>query len=387
MNIITSNDKELPDDLQAIANEAASITIDAIESAAVHMHSPAKFLIPANAALEKASLEVLKLRQAAKPRQLRSLQLRSIAKLNRVSTPAALVSASLSNRLHAQPTLINRGILAELRAMAPAAKALKLKTETVGAIKNAITTKDTETFLNTLGLSFSILPGASSTAAAPVAVAPTGSTKLILNLDRVKCIDDIGFELTDFFEDDIRMGGLGADSTGQKHNIRGFKVGTFSKGETQRFNPRRKFVEYDLTRAGTWPRFFSTTFLMAESDGSGAFLDALQALWSVVSEVVEDLVVAAVIAAGAAVGITVGAPGTPVGMIIGAVVGAAIGLVIHYLSSSLEDDIFDEATVRFELPTAQTLFPGGQRRSGIRSESLNHPSGRYILKYEWELVQ
>ena len=183
------------------------------------------------------------------------------------------------------------------------------------------------------------------------------------------------------------MGGVGADYTGQNHNIRGFKVGTFSKGETQRFNPRRKFVEYDLTRAGTWPRTFTTTFLMAESDGSGAFLEALQALWSVVAEVVEDLVVMAVIAAAAGVGAAVGAPGSPVGMIIGAVVGAAIGLVIHYLSSSLEDDIFDAAPVTFVLDTAQTLFPRGQRKSGIRSESLNHPSGRYTLKYEWELVQ
>ena len=126
---------------------------------------------------------------------------------------------------------------------------------------------------------------------------------------------------------------------------------------------------------------------MAESDGSGAFLDALQVLWSVVSEVVEELVVAAVIAAGAGAGIAVGTVGSPVGMIIGAVVGAAIGLVIHYLFESLEDDVFDATTVILLLDTAQTLFPGGQRRSGIRSESLNHPSGRYTLKYEWELVQ
>lgn len=385
MNIITTNDKDLPDDLQTIANEAARIAIDAIESAAAHMSDPARFLMPASAALENASLEVLKLRGTARPRQLRFLQLRSVAKLSRVPTPVALAAASLTTRLHAQSTLVGHGILTELRTMAPADKALKLSPETAGAIRNAMNTKDTETFLNTLGLSFFILPGAS--AIAPAVAAPTRFTKLILNLDRVKCVDDVGLELTDFFEDDIRMGGLGVDSTGQKRKIRGFKVGNFSRGETQRFNPRRKFVEFDLTRAGTWPRAFSTTFLMAESDGSGAFLDALQALWSVVSEVVEELVVSAVVAAGALVGIAVGSAGSPVGMIVGAVVGAAIGLVMHYLFASLEDDVFDATTVTLLLPTVQTPFPGGQRKSGIRSESLNHPSGRYTLKYEWELVQ
>lgn len=126
---------------------------------------------------------------------------------------------------------------------------------------------------------------------------------------------------------------------------------------------------------------------MAESDGSGAFLDALRALWDAVGEVAEELVVAAVIAGAGAVGIAIGAPGGPVGMIIGAVVGAAISLIVHYLFTSLEDDVFEPATVTLFLPDVRTLFAGGQRRSGKLSESLTHPSAIYTLKYEWELVQ
>jgi hypothetical protein len=372
MNIITCNDKDLPDDLQAIANEAARITIAAIESAAANMRDPAKFPMSASATLEIASLGVLKQRQAAKPRQINSLQLRSAANLSRVS-PAP---TSLVGQLRAKPTLADRGILAELKAMTPAVKALKLDPATAAAIKDAVATKNTEKLFDTIGLAFSIIPGMA--AAAPAAPLPAGFTKLILNIDRVKCLDEVGFELTDFFEDDIRLGGLGADSTGQQRNISGFKVGDFSRGEVKRFNPNRKFVEFDLTRAGTWPRTFSTTFLMAESDGSGAFLDALRALWAAVGEVVEELVVAAVIAGAGAIGVGVGSAGGPVGMIIGAVVGAAVGLIVHY--------VFEPATVTLYLPDVQTRFPGGQRRSGKRSEMLTHPSASYSLKYEWELV-
>ena len=380
MNIITSNDRDLPEDLQAIANEAARITIEAIERAAANMQDSAKFAIPANATLENAALTVLKQRQTARPRQLRSLQLRSVANQSR---PAPTTSAALSvaTRLRAQPSPAGRAVLSELRAMAPANKALELNTRTSAAIKTALASKNTEALLDELGLAFSNLSDAS------VAPITTDSTKLILNIDRVRCLDDVGLEFTDFFEDDIRMGGLGADSTGQQVNIAGFKVGNFKKGEVKTFNPNRKFVEFDLTRAGTWPRAFSTTFLMAESDASGAFLDALRALWDAVGEVVEELVVAAVIAGAGAAGIAVGSAGGPVGMIIGAVVGVAIGLIIHYLFESLEDDVFEPATVTLLLPDARTLFSGGQRKSGKRSENLTHPSASYILKYEWELVQ
>jgi hypothetical protein len=381
MNIIACNDKNLPDDLQAIANEASRITIAAIESAAANMRDPVKFPMSANAALEIAALDVLKQRQAAKPRQVNSLQLRSVANLSRVSP----VPTSLVEQLRTKPTLAGRGILAELKAMTPAVKALKLDTATAVAIQDAVATNDTEKLFHTLGLAFSIIPGMAAPAPAPAL--PKGFTKLILNIDRVKCLDDVGIEFTDWFEDDIRLGGLGADSTGQRRKIQAFKVGDFKRGEVQRFNPNRKFVEFDLTRAGSWPRAFSTTFLMAEWDGSGAFLDALRALWDAVGEVVEELVVAAVIAGAGAIGIGVGASGGPVGMIIGAVVGAAIGLVVHYLFASLEDDVFEPTTVTLSLPDVQTRFAGGQRRSGKRSEMLTHPSASYTLTYEWELVQ
>lgn len=206
MNIITCNDKDLPDDLQAIANEAARITIAAIESAAAHMRDPAKFPMPVNAKLEIASLEVLKQRQAAKPRQINSLQLRSVANLSRVSAPTTTpASISLVRHLRAQPTLTGHGILAELKAMTPAVKALKLDTATSAAIKDAVATKNTEKLFDTIGLAFSIIPG--TAAAAPTAALPTGFTKLILNIDRVKCLDDVGLELSDFLEDDIRLGG------------------------------------------------------------------------------------------------------------------------------------------------------------------------------------
>jgi hypothetical protein len=384
MNIITCNDKDLPDDLQAIANEAARISIAAIEGAAAHMRDPVKFPMPVNAALEIASLGVLKQRQTAKPRQMKSLQLRSVAKLSSVSVPTTPAPISLVTRLRAQPNLAGHGILAELRAMAPAVKAFKLDATTAAAIKDAVATKNTEKMLDTLGLAFSIIPGAAATASA--AAPPAGFTKLILNIDRVKCNDDVGLEFTDFLEDDIRLGGLGADSTGQRRNIQGFKVGDFKQGEVKRFNPNRKFVEFDLTRPGTWPRRFSTTFLMAESDASGAFLDALRALWDAVDEVVEELVVAAVIA-GVGTSIAVGSAGGPVGLIIGAVVGAAIGLIAHFLFASLEDDVFEPTTVTLSLPDVRTLFAGGQRKSGKRKENLTHPSASYTLKYEWELVQ
>jgi hypothetical protein len=382
MNIISSSDKDLPEDFQNIAKEAARICIDAIEGAAAHAGDPARFPIAAKAKLEHAALDVLKLREGFKPRQFRALQLRAAAKFTKPAAVAA--NATLVSRLRAQPSFAARGILAELQAMPLAAKAMPLSPTTITAVKSAVANKSVETLLQSLGLSFSIFPGQIGVPVVPAQ--PVGSTKLRLNIDRVKCIDDVGLELTDFRKDDIRLGGLGVDSTGQQREVAGFKVGDFNTGDSKTFNPNRKFVEFDLTVPGTWPRAFSSTFLMAESDGSGAFLDALRKLWAAVGEVVEDLVVAAVIAGAGAIGIAVGAAGGPVGMIIGAVVGAAIGLIVNFLFNSLEDDVFEPTTVTLLLPEITTLFPGAKRKSGKVVEQLTHPDAQYTLKYEWELV-
>ncbi|AZQ11726.1 hypothetical protein [Shewanella khirikhana] len=387
MDIITCNDRDLPDDLQAIANEASRIAIEGIETAAAHLHEPAKFSLPAKAALENAALQVLKLRQVAKPRQVRALQIRSARKLSGATSHTSVRRDSLATRLRLQPSLVRNGIFSELSAMDTSVKAIKLSSETTAAIKDAVANKDAALLYSRLGMSYSMLSDSKNSAASgsPAAAPVSGFTKLRLNIIKVKCLDDVGLELTDFGEDDIRLGGLGADSTDQRREVAGFRVGNFRKGRAKSFNPPRKFVEFDLTRGGPWPRTFSTTFLMAESDGSGAFLEALRALWDAVHEVVEALVVAAAMAAGGAAGISMGSAGGPVGVLVGAVVGVALGLIAYYLFESLEDDIFEPTTVNLLLPDVNTKFSQGYT-SDIRSENLTHPSASYILKYQWELV-
>lgn len=384
MNTIEVREHDLPDDLQAIAEEAARIMRRGIRQAAAHQSDPAKFPLPAGRSVEKAAADLLNEFGKRKPRKVRIFAAKSVAHL-KLAPQAVAGRLNVLGNLHA--TAAASGVTAALRAAARPAKSMPLAPATVSALKTAAAGGDLEQLCRDLGLTYAVIPGEKA-AAAPAAAGASARpafTKLRVNLHRLKCNRPVGIELTDFAEDDIRIGGLGTDSTGQEVKMGAFKAGDFKRGERQTFPPR-KMIDFDLTRQGTWPRVFNCTFLMGESDGSGLILDHLRALWEVAGEIVEELIVAAAMTAGASIGIAVGTAGGPVGIVIGAVVGAALGILTGFLFESLEDDIFDPVVIPIALGSASAITPGGGSRSGIRSEQFVHRTGLYTMRYEWELV-
>jgi hypothetical protein len=235
----------------------------------------------------------------------------------------------------------------------------------------------------------------SSAEAAPAASSTTSNaTELRLNLIKVRCIDEMDAEITDFADDRIVMGGIGFDSTGQEHKVSQFTVGTFARsGSSINFNgtPRR-FVSFDLTRNGQWPRAFNATLAMAEKDADGGFVEFLHAIWDAIDDTViqalstalSSLIGAAVI--GTAVGAAIGANAALIGTVVGAVVGAAIGFISAWIFESLKDDIFDPVNVSIALGSIQAGFDGnGARRSPSLTTEFNRDGARYALKYQWVL--
>jgi hypothetical protein len=231
----------------------------------------------------------------------------------------------------------------------------------------------------------------------PAAAAPASTiaaTELRLNLIKVKCLDEMDAEISDFGDDKIVMGGVGFDTTDQEQRVSQFTVGTFSHvGSSTTFGgtPRR-FVSFDLTRAGAWPRAFNVTMAMAEKDADGGFIEFLHALWDAVGpEVIAALTsgltsILAATGAAAALGAVLGADAALIGAVVGAVVGAAVGFVVALIFESLKDDIFDPVNVAAVIPSIQAGFDGnGSRRSPRLSTEFNRDGARYALKYEWVL--
>lgn len=231
-------------------------------------------------------------------------------------------------------------------------------------------------------------------AEAAVAASTPGATELRLNLIKVKCLDEMDAEITDFGDDKIVMGGVGIDTTGQERRVSRFTVGTFSRnGSSTTFGgtPRR-FVAFDLTRPGSWPRAFNVTMAMAEKDADGGFIEFLNAIWDAIdSEVVAALnsgLMAILVGTGAAAaaGALIGAEAAGVGAIVGVIVGAAVGFIVSWIFESLKDDIFDPVDVAAILASIQSGFDGnGSRRSPKLTTEFNRDGARYSVKYQWAL--
>jgi hypothetical protein len=223
---------------------------------------------------------------------------------------------------------------------------------------------------------------------------PKKHTQLKLELVRVKCIDEMDVEITDFGKDRIHMGGKGYDSAGSQINVGQFHVSDFDQGDSFNFNNNpRTFAQFDLTRAGPWPRLFFGTLAMAEKDADGGFLDFLQKLWDAIDQEVINALTQAILAGlaaagiGAAAGAVLGLEAAGVGAIVGAIVGALVGFIVGLVMDSLKDDVFEPSDVApLYLESDTAVFEGGGVTSDNYTTDLTRDGARYKVTYRWTLA-
>ncbi len=210
---------------------------------------------------------------------------------------------------------------------------------------------------------------AGSSAPAAMAAAPAQNRELALRIHRVTCRDDT----SEPFKDEIHLGGTSVDETGDTKAVQAFKVRSFNKGDTQTYNPPKRFTFFNVREGGTkFPKSYSIALILVEKDMGdlAGFLDKL-------ADQVREYLKKELIKAGSTKG--------PIGVIVALVLTYVLGKVFDYLKRLWGDEIFDPKQLRIDLPTATHRFPGGKLDSVERTLVYTGHGGKYEVVYDWAL--
>lgn len=208
------------------------------------------------------------------------------------------------------------------------------------------------------------------TVAAATAPAAPVTDKLEFLLSHVRCIGETGNALVEFLggADEIDLGGTTVDETGDTHRIAAFHVGDFEEGQFVRYNPLRRFTDFNLREGGdNWPKHYYVTLVLAEIDFGGVG-DYIADLY----DRIKDKVTEALAKLGSSL---LGA--------IGEVIGNVLGKIIGWLIDAFRDDIFPPRTLRVVVPSLAAHFRGGQDMSPQREVHFIGHEGEYSLAYRW----
>jgi hypothetical protein len=205
------------------------------------------------------------------------------------------------------------------------------------------------------------------------------TNKLELRIHRVKCLDETdGFLGSEAGDDEIYLGGTNVDESGDAEKIDPFLVrDDFDDGEEQTYLPPKQFTSFDLTEGTDFPKSYFVTLVLAEVD-NGGLPEVLHKLLMWVKEKVTT-------ALTTAIGGAIGASGGPIGAAIGAAVGAAVGLIIDFIKEIWEDDAFEPATLRVDIPSLDARWPGDMTDSPEGVITYRGHGGEYQVTYDWRI--
>lgn len=203
-------------------------------------------------------------------------------------------------------------------------------------------------------------------------------TKLEMRIHKVRCVDETGGFFERFGNDEIDLGGIGVDETGDTHAIAKFRAGSnFDDGEQVNFSPPRSFTTFDLRKGTAFPKSYFVTLVLAESDPGGGLPTFVNQLVQKVKDKVRTAIIAAV---G-----TLGASGGPIGVAIGLAVGAVLDRVFALLARIWADDIFPAVTASVSIASLTARWPGGKTDSPESIATFKGHGGHYQVTYDWRM--
>jgi hypothetical protein len=211
--------------------------------------------------------------------------------------------------------------------------------------------------------------------APPPAPPGPGAKLLSVRLRAVVCADETdGFLGSEAGHDEIALGGVSVDETGDSKKVSAFTVGTnFDDGDVKVYNPPKEFCSFSITEGQHWPKPYVVTFYLAELD-NGGFPGFLK-------EVLDQVKTYLLTFVGSAIGTALG----PLGNVIGAAVGLILDLFINWLIAIWEDDIFPPITVYANISSPHHKFASGTQTSGVKKYWTKAHGGKYWLHFDWHL--
>jgi hypothetical protein len=272
-----------------------------------------------------------------------------------------------ATQLQTAPEATRTALLGELRWVDLKSDKPVATLASASAVPLSISKLDVEKSVTQL----SALKLASATASNPPKVMSATVEKantLKVRIRQVICEDETDPQIGD---DEIMMGGVTIDETGDTKKVDAFTVSnSFDSGEHKKYDPPKKFCQFDITEGDSWPKTYTVSIILAEEDWGGFpdFLnDVLKQVKSYIGTLVGGLV------------------GGAVGGVIGAAVGAVLGFFIDLLVSAWEDDIFPAITIDTDISSRKHVFASGTQTSSEKQYYAKAFGGKYWVYLDWQL--
>ena len=210
------------------------------------------------------------------------------------------------------------------------------------------------------------------------------------HITEVKCVDETDELGSEAGRDEIQIGGMVIDETGNVFKIKSFDVkdkeGDFEEKDNPVVSyplPGKTFYQFDTTKTSFWPKNYAAILYLAEIDWGG-FADFLTDAWEKAAPEIKRRIEEALTAAGGGIG---GAIGAIIGKVLGKFLGWVLDKLVDWIIDFFRDDIFAPRAALINLPTAEgTAY---LNRSGWNSLSspgtltFTGHGGTYTVKYQW----
>lgn len=206
----------------------------------------------------------------------------------------------------------------------------------------------------------------------------TDFDRLRLRIRKVKCNDETdGLWGSESGDDEIRMGGVKVDETGDVNKLDVFTVGnSFDDGESKTYNPPKTFAQFNLREGNSWPKTYYVSMVLAEQDNGGlpSYLsDLFKYTKDKVGEMVEQLGTAAL--------------GAELGKIVAAIAIAAFQALLDFFTEIWEDDVFPVITAYANINSLNHVFASGTRTSSEKSKWVAAHGGKYTVYFDWKVSE
>jgi hypothetical protein len=198
--------------------------------------------------------------------------------------------------------------------------------------------------------------------------APAGKV-LKIRIHRVICEDETdGFLGSESGDDEIGIGGVTVDETGDVHKVSPWTVGTeFDDGEKRVYSPPKTFEAFSLAEGGNhWPKSYAASIYLSELD-NGGFPSFVNELYNEVKKYIGALVNGWI-------------PG------LGALVVMVLDVFFGWLVSIWEDDLFPAITIQTDIKSPQHVFASGTRTSSIKKYWTKAHGGKYWVWLDWQIT-
>jgi hypothetical protein len=177
--------------------------------------------------------------------------------------------------------------------------------------------------------------------------------------------------------DEIKLGGIKIDETGDVHELEAFMVGdSFDDGESKVYNPPKKFASFDLREGNSWPKTYYVSLVLAEVD-NGGLPSYLHDLYDYAKSKVDALVAQYGTAA----------LGPELGKVASALAVAAMQALLEFFTSIWEDDLFPVVTPYASIGSLNHVFASGGRTSSEKSKWVKAHGGKYTIYYDWQVYE